>query len=347
MKLAIITLTSQGKKLARELSHKLEDDPTVLKVDLYHKQVKTTLQDIFHEYEYILGIMASGIMIRSICPIIKDKTRDPAILVMDEKAYHVISILSGHLGGGNSFTEKIAGLTGAEPVITTATDVNGKMGIDALARKYFMQVDNPSHILKINRALIMGEKVELQVPQLYEYLFEDESVKNSYNQVTSLDNRRFTSSNKIQASFKDTKITLTPEKIVLGIGARKGVSQEAVLSAARQACIDLDIPLERIDLIATAEPKKDETGILEAAQELGVDLKVVSLDQLKEFLDQSKDFLQGEISESSFVMRTFDVPGICEPAALFAVGKQARLLYRKTSFNKVTVAVAVSDSSYH
>ncbi len=347
MKLAIITLTSQGKKLARELNHKLADDPTVLKVDLYHKQVKTTLQDIFHEYDCILGIMASGIMIRSICPIIKDKTRDPAILVMDEKAGYVISILSGHLGGGNSFTEKIAGFTGAEPVITTSTDVNGKIGIDALARKYFMQVDNPSNILKINKALVMDENVELQVPQRFEYLFKDELVKNSYNQVTSLDNGHVISSNKIEASFKDTKITLTPEKIVLGIGARKGVSLETVLSAARQACIDLDITLERIDLMATAEPKKDETGILEAAEELGVELEVVSLDQLKEFLDQSKDFLQEEISESPFVMRTFGVPGICEPAALFAAGKQARLLYRKTSFNKVTVAVAVSDSSYH
>lgn len=330
MKLAIITLTVQGEKLARELSHKLENDPTVLKVDLYHKQVKTTLKEIFHKYDCILGIMASGIMIRSVCPIIKDKTSDPAILIMDEKAGHVISILSGHLGGGNGFTEKIAGLTGAEPVITTTTDVNGKMGIDALARKYFMEVDNLSNILQINKALVNGENVELRVPQRFEYLFDDELVKSSYDPGLSSD--------KIEATFKDTKITLTPLKIVVGIGARKGVSREAVLAAARQACSDLDIPPGRIDLIATAEPKKDEASILEAAEELGVELEVVSLDQLK-------DIEHWEISESTFVMKTFGVPGICEPAALFAAGDKASLIYRKTSFNKVTVAVAVSDSS--
>lgn len=327
MKLAIITLTVQGEKLARQLSHKLENDPTVLKVDLYHKQVKATLKEIFNKYDCILGIMASGIMIRSVCPLIKDKTSDPAILIIDERAKHIISILSGHLGGGNSFTEKIAELTGAEPVITTATDVNGKIGIDALAHKYFMEVNNPSNILQINRALVNGKNVELRVPQRFEYLFEDELVKNSYDPGLSSD--------KIEATFKDTKITLTPLKIVVGIGARKGISRKVVLDAVRQACSDLDIPPGRIDLVATAEPKKDEAGILEAAEKLGVELEVVSLEQLK-------DIEHEEISESTFVMKTFGVPGICEPAALLAAGNKASLIYRKTSFNKVTVAVAVS-----
>ena len=78
------------------------------------------------------------------------------------KKQNVISILSGHLGGGNDFTMKIANHTGARPVITTATDVNCKLGIDALAHKYFI-LDNPSKIMKINKALVSGEKIELRV----------------------------------------------------------------------------------------------------------------------------------------------------------------------------------------
>jgi cobalt-precorrin 5A hydrolase len=333
MKIAIITLTVQGKKLAQKLSQGLKDDPTVFQADLYHKQVKDTLKEIFHKYDCILGIMASGIMIRNICPLIKDKTRDPAILIMDEKSKHVVSILSGHLGGGNEFTLKIAELTGAEPVITTATDVNGKLGLDTLARKYFMEVDNPSSILQINKALVDSEKIELSVPPRFEYLFEDELVKNSYKQFIG----QTSSPNKIEASFDNVIVTLTPKKIVVGIGARKGVSREAVLSAVSHACHDLGIPMERIDLIATAEPKKDETGILETAKELDVELKVVPLDMLK-------SFKHPEISESPFVQKTFGVPGICEPAALFAAGVHASLIYRKTSFNKVTIAVVVNDS---
>lgn len=328
MKLAIITLTPQGEKLAKQLSQKLENDPTVLQVDLYHKQVQQTLNKIFQEYDCILGIMASGIMIRSICHLLEDKTKDPSILVMDEKAAHVVSILSGHLGGGNSFTIKIAELIGAEPVITTATDVNCKMGIDTLARKYFMELDKPSSIVYINKALVNHKKVKLAVPAQFEYLFDDELVKKTYAKISSSD--------KLEACFNETKIILTPRRIVFGVGARKGVSTESVLSAVDRACQDLGIPPERIDFLSTAEPKKNESGILEAAEKLGVELEVVSLNKLKKF-DHP------DVSESPFVRKTFGVPGICEPVALYVAGEQASLIYRKTSFNKVTVAVAVSS----
>lgn len=328
MKLAIITLTPRGKKLGEELNLKLEKDHTIIKVDFYHKQVKQTLKKIFREYDCILGIMASGIMIRNICPMIKNKTIDPSVLVMDEKGTHVISLLSGHLGGGNEHAVKIAELVGAEPVITTATDVNGKMGIDTLARKYFMELDELSNMLHINTALVSGEKVKLKVPPRFKYLFEDELVSNSYEEDSSLE--------AIETSVKNTKITLTPKMVVVGVGARRGVSMDAVLHAVGGACSDLGIPVERIDIMATAEPKKDEQGIVEAALKLGMELEVVSLDELKKFTHP-------EISQSQFVMKTFGVPGVCESAALYVAGGHAKLVYRKNSFNKVTVAVAVSN----
>lgn len=326
MKIAIITLTPQGKGLAWKLVQILENDQTVIQVDHYHKEVKETLRKIFHEYDCILGIMATGIMVRSICNLIRDKTTDPSILIMDEKATHVISLLSGHLGGGNEFTMKIARVMGAEPVITTATDVNGKMGIDTLARKYFMELDEPEKIVLINKALVEGEAVELGVPPQLEYLFDDEFVEKTYQKVPSTDNL---------VASDGTEVVLYPKKLVVGIGARRGISQDAVLNAVNQACSELEIPVGRIDVMATAEPKKNETGILEVVEKLQLKLEVVSLDELKKFNHP-------EIQESPFVMKTFGVPGICEPTALYVAGASSRLVYRKKSFDKVTVAVAVS-----
>lgn len=327
MKIAIITLTPQGKGLAGKLVQILENDQTVIQVDHYHKEVKETLIKIFHQYDCILGIMATGIMVRSICHLIMDKTTDPSILIMDEKATHVISLLSGHMGGGNEFTMKIAGAMGGEPVITTATDVNGKIGIDTLARKYFMELDEPEKIVLINKALVEGEAVELGVPPQFEYLFDDEFVEKTYQKVPSTDN--------LVASSNGTEVVLYPKKLVVGIGARRGISHDAVLNAVDQACSELEIPVERIDVMATAEPKKKETGILEAVEKLQLELEVVSLDKLKKFNHP-------EIQESPFVMKTFGVPGICEPTALYVAGESSRLVYRKKSFDKVTVAVAVS-----
>ena len=318
MKLAIITLTEQGDKLARELYHRLENNPTILKVDLYHKNVKQRLNDIFQEYDCILGIMATGIMVRSICSLITDKTKDPAILIMDEGGNHIISLLSGHLGGGNDFAVMIADIMGIEPVITTSTDVNHKIGVDSLARKYYLEIDQTSNILDINKALITNEKVNLTVPVQFKYLLKDEKIKNSYNIVKSARN--------LEASFNKSVITLTPKKLVVGVGSRRGISAEEVLSAVNEACRFLDLPPTRIDYLATAEPKQDEQGIKDAAVQLGVPLEVVSLEDIK-------NLNHPDVTESSFVKKTFGVPGICEPAALLIAGGHANLIFKKTKFD--------------
>ena len=98
--------------------------------------------------------MATGIMIRNICPLIKNKKDDPAVLIIDEKGKHVISLLSGHLGGGNEFSIKIANIINGESVITTSTDINNKFGVDCLARKYYLKIDDISKI-KTNKFSII------------------------------------------------------------------------------------------------------------------------------------------------------------------------------------------------
>ena len=286
---------------------------------------------IITQYDCILGIMATGIMVRSICPLIQSKIQDPAVLVMDEKGKQVISLLSGHLGGGNDYALKIARIIGADPVITTATDVQGKIGVDSLARRYHMHLDHPPKIKILNGALVEGKQVELAVSNHLEYIFKDEQVQKSYK--TSL----VTADKQIEAKFNATKIVLTPEKLVVGVGARKGVSGEAVLGAVKEALLTLDIPLKRIDALATAEPKHDEKGILEAAHILGRSLEIISLDRIK-------DFEHPDCSQSLLVKKTFGVGGICEPAALLAAGENSGLLYRKKASNKVTIAVAVSKT---
>ena len=90
--------------------------------------------------------MATGIMVRNICSLLKSKENDPAVLVIDEMGKHVISLVSGHLGGANEFSDKIADIIHAEPVITTATDINNKFGVDTLARKYYLKIDDVSKI---------------------------------------------------------------------------------------------------------------------------------------------------------------------------------------------------------
>jgi cobalt-precorrin 5A hydrolase len=361
MKIAILTLTKNGQNLALQISKKLKNDPTVIKVDIFHKNVTKTLNDIFSRYDCILGIMATGIMVRSVCSLIKSKTEDPAVLVGDEKGKHVISLLSGHLGGGNEFTLKIAHITGADPVITTATDVNGKIGVDTMARRYYLSADDPEKITPINQALVNGELVNLYIPPSLQFIYKDELVQRSYTissspskdlpstkdveelvspskeLSTTKDVEEFSLSENVEVIYGHNKLILRPMKLVVGLGSRKGISTESVLEAVTKALDILDIPRERIDILATAEPKKHEEGMVETARELGLPLKIIALNDLK-------DFKNPDISESPLVKGVFGVAGVCEPAALIGAGRGSTLIFRKTVFNKVTVAVAVSKN---
>lgn len=334
MKLAIISLSTLGRNLAQDISRKLEGDHTVIKTDIFHKNVFITLKNIFDQYDCIVGVMASGIMVRSLCPLVKSKTYDPAVLVVDEKGKHVISLLSGHLGGGNDFTLKIARLIRADPVITTATDAQGKVGVDSLARKYYFYLDDPGKIMVINRALLEGKTVELALPNDFEYIFKDEMVKRSYKKILNTQDKH------IKILFNKTNIILTPEKLVVGLGARKDVSVQSVLTAVKEALHTLNLPLERVDAVATAEPKSEEMGIIKAADILGRPLEIISLNRIMEFEHP-------DCSTSSLVKKTFGVGGICEPAALLAAGNNSHLLYRKKAYDKVTIAVAVSRTLYN
>lgn len=82
----------------------------------------------------LLFIGACGIAVRSIAPYLQGKDKDPAVVVLDERGIFAISLLSGHLGGANELTAVLANLTGAIPVITTATDINGRFAVDVFAK---------------------------------------------------------------------------------------------------------------------------------------------------------------------------------------------------------------------
>lgn len=80
-------------------------------------------------------IGAAGIAVRYIAPWVKDKFADSPVLVMDEKGQYAIPLLSGHIGGAVSLADEIGERTGAVPVHTTATDVQGKFAADVFAEK--------------------------------------------------------------------------------------------------------------------------------------------------------------------------------------------------------------------
>ena len=337
MKVAIISVSDKGQNLAFDLKEKLDMDSTIIKCDLYHKNVKKYFPILFYEYDAIIAIMASGILIRSIAPLIESKTTDPAVINIDDNGKFVISTLSGHIGGANELTNKISDLIDATPVITTSTDVNNKLGIDVLARDLYLSIDNPKEILYFNKAILEGREIFLTVNpnKNFEYLFEylnktpmEINVSIYYSSRIPVD--------EVHVTLDEHELILKEKMIVVGIGCRRGKEYEKIREGFVKSLDDLNILPSRVNLLASAEIKKDEKGILELSENFGIPVNFVEIDKLKLF--ESDD-----VSKSEFVYSKFGIYGVCEPSALIMAGYESKLIYKKTSYDGVTISVAVSN----
>lgn len=329
MKIAILTLTKRGKILGESIFEELTEDSTVIKLEIFHKNVKKNIEQTFNNFDCIIGIMATGIMIRNICPFIQNKKSDPAVLVIDERGKHVISLLSGHLGGANKLTLKISNMIGSDPVITTSTDLNHKFGVDCIANKYHFIIEPTSEIKSINTDLINNETVRIDYNSNYEYLWYDNEIQETYQ-------RGLSDSNKLLVTNGTISLELIPKKIVVGVGSKKNITTQQVIKAINSAMKTLDLPVDRIDEIITGEMKKNEQGIIEAAKNLQMPLKIISESDLKNYKNP-------DLNNSDFVRSKFGLGGVCEPSSLIAAGEDAILIFRKTAYDGVTIAVSLTN----
>ena len=132
MNLALIAITNEGINVAQRIKEKLDGEVTVflpqkleqtkLTATYYSRKLGDQIGELFSDYEGFILIMASGIVVRTIAPYIKDKYTDPAVVVVDDVGRYVISMLSGHEGGANDLAYKVANILHTDAVITTGTE---------------------------------------------------------------------------------------------------------------------------------------------------------------------------------------------------------------------------------
>ena len=336
MKIAIISVSDKGYELSSVLKDKLDADSTIIKTDLYHKNVKNHFPVLFYEYDAIIAVMASGILIRSIAPLIESKISDPAVLNIDDNGNFVISTLSGHLGGANDLTKKIAELIDATPVITTSTDVNKKLGIDVIARDLYLGIDDTKEILFFNKSILEGKQITflLNPNKNFDYLY-DYLNKNPFEIDVCINHSKKINTDEIHVLLENHKLILKERKIVIGLGCKRGKSCNDLYNGLKKSIDDLNIHISRINCLSSAEIKKDEPGMLKLSENLNIPINFVELDKLKLF--ESND-----IQKSEFVKSKFGIYGVCEPSALITAGYDSKLVYKKTSYDGVTISIAIS-----
>ena len=130
--------------------------PAVSKIQIRergNRSLPDFLEEAFAQQFPVIFIGALGITVRAIAPLIRHKTVDSPVLVLDEAGQFVIPVLSGHLGGANELAQQIAESLHSAAVVTTATDVNGLFAVDVFARKNGLRMCNPEAIRHVSGKL--------------------------------------------------------------------------------------------------------------------------------------------------------------------------------------------------
>ncbi|OPY36682.1 MAG: cobalamin biosynthesis protein CbiG [Methanoregula sp. PtaU1.Bin051] len=192
---------------------------------------------VFASADRIIALMATGIVVRSIAPLVRDKWVDPAIVVVSPDLSYAIPLIGGH-HGANDLARELVPL-GIRPVITTATEALGKEAVEAIAVKEQCEVLNRESTRHVNSAIL-----ETDVP------------------VHPINGPA------VVIAGPGVSVLTRKGKYVVGIGCRKGVRSGEVMSAIGQALATLGIAHDDVFVYATTVKKLHERGLADAINSL-------------------------------------------------------------------------------
>lgn len=313
-----------------EIAFKLQKS---LNANLYLKENKdfkldTAAKQAMEECDGIIFISSTGIAVRAIAPYIQCKDKDPGVVVVDLSCRYAINILSGHLGGGNELTLKVAEILGAEPVITTATDRMNIIGPDMLAKNNDLIISDMKMAKEI-AALLVDNKI-VGIKDDYNLI----QMSKGYERIDVVKENSIWITNKIKSAEDDENIDyskvlkLIKKDIVLGIGCRRNTSFEKLRKFIEESLIKYNIHKQAVSKIVSVDVKKDEQGIIELAEYLGCPFITFTREEIKT--------VQDKYEGSPFVLKTLGITGVCEPSVDLA---GAQIIEGKIKHEGMTLAI--------
>lgn len=348
MRYAIFATTKKGAAVALNIKEYLEGDVTILVrrgkskaegIDEYDK-LSEAVATAFHKYDGLIFVMAMGIVVRTIAPHLVNKLEDPAVVVMDDNARHVISVLSGHMGGANNLARHIAMCLQTDAVITTATDTNNLQAPDALAAELGFKVFPKQSIQVLNSAILEGKNVDwyidedLSLADLYQRRLQSKGIECQLATADEVEEGHNLCTLITDKALPDREglLYLKPRRLIAGMGCRRGTSVEMLHNALEMACQTIGKEIVEVDMLASSVAKADEKGLHTLADMLDKQIVFFENEDLQLQVDRYG------LSVSKFVKENIGVGNVSEAAALCCV-ERGQILLRKMKFGKATVSL--------
>ena len=346
-KIAIIISSDQGMQIAHAIRQELpeaelfakREDSICTRVD----SITTFVSEQFSRYDAFIFIGALGICVRAIASSVQSKYTDPAVINIDSTGKHVISVLSGHVGGANQLTRRVAYILGAEAVITTQSDNTGLWALDTLGQEQGWKTEATVPTNDIITAFVNTRPTALLL-----------DVK---NEGTRYLERTIPEHVKIFYHFKDIDfqtvellIAVTPFRyespvptlyyrpavLHLGVGCRKNCAPEGVMENIFRTLESVNLSPLALASLSTIDLKQDEPLVHAIADKAGIPLYIYTAEELKDI----------EVpNPSEKVTEITSVAGVAEACALKSASNTSLLLEKQkqklSEGNDFTFAVAL------
>ncbi len=326
MRTALLAVTEQGWKTAERIRDGLPDSVLYR----YSSGIRQAIERAWHEHDALICVMAAGIVVRCVAGLCSSKFRDPCVLVVDETGTHVISLLSGHIGGGNELARSVAAIVSGTAVLTTASDVSGHTAVDLWSIRQNCTIANPDRLPATSAKLLRTGCLSV--------FQEKQFVKTLPVDFRSCINRR--DGDIVIAQRHDDhqkSLQLIPRIRYIGLGCRRGASVDEFSKAFHDLQVQHGLDLRSVAGVASIDIKQDETGLLEAARLNHWPIRFFSKDEINTVVVPGS---------SDIVYDKIGVHSVSEATAILAAsaGKsRARLIIEKRKWQRLTAAVAETE----
>ena len=254
--IGLVSVTAAGRAAADRLARAWPD------ARRYHGPAGAALPQAFKECDAIVCFLAVGATVRLLAPLLKGKHEDPGVVCVDEALRFAVPVLGAHPGGGNALARRVAETLGAEPVITTASDAAGSVGLDEFGADLGFRVEPGSDLAAVGAAILSGARVtftadtEWPLPPLPSNVVRTDRPEPGVPAVVVTD---------LKIDMTERSAVYRPPSLLVGVGASRGASAAEIGQLIDGTLAELGLSPRAVRYIATADVKADEPGLLAAA----------------------------------------------------------------------------------
>lgn len=292
------------------------------RADAFFANALDHARDLFAAGVPIVGVCASGILIRAVAPLLADKMTEPPVVSVSDDGAVVVPLLGGHRGA-NSLSAHISKALGAVSAVTTAGDV--ALGIALDAPPLGWRLVNRGDAKAAMAALLAGggAKVVGDAPWLAD-LPKGEAV-------------RLTGTMQQLDDLGEAHLQFAPQRLTLGVGCARDCPPEELAALVADVLNEAGVAREAVHSVNTIALKADEPAIIALSENLAVPLRLFDA----QALEAQTPRLQ---NPSDVVFAEVGTHGVSEAAALAQAGDAGELLVAKRKTANATCALGVSPA---